>query len=150
MGLDWFHTAVPHQSLSSFGSQRGVFFLWRAQSIEHCYPDESNSIKKALHLGPSKRGLIRGQLRGECCSHPSSTVGGEQCWQSLHRLSFLLSCPQQEKHHGHPPKHSYQTEAWMFRIYTAGWSLFLARINHFLLTNSCTVIQMDRQTDWET
>lgn len=43
---------------------KGVLLHWREQSIDHCYPDESNSIKRALHLGPQKEGLSEANSDG--------------------------------------------------------------------------------------
>lgn len=51
---------------------KGVLFHWWVQSIDHCYPDESNSIKWGLHRGPQDKGL------SETCS--------ERIGAAIHRL----------------------------------------------------------------
>lgn len=86
---------ISHSQASSISQfirfTKGVLFHWWEQSIDRCYPDESNSIKRDLHLGPQKRGLIRGQQQWEWYSHPSSAErrGNEHCWKSA---VFPVSC----------------------------------------------------------
>lgn len=52
-----------------------VLFHWWEQSIDHCYQDESNSIKRALHLGPQKEGL------SEASSEGSAATIHRQLWE---------------------------------------------------------------------
>lgn len=52
-----FHTDGPHQSPSSFSSQRGVLLHWWERLIDLCYLNESHSIKRPLHLGHQEQDL---------------------------------------------------------------------------------------------
>ena len=58
-GLDrrwgWFHTAKHLQSPQFIQFTKGVLFHCWDQSIELCYPDGCNSIKRTLHLGPWRK-----------------------------------------------------------------------------------------------
>lgn len=56
-GLCRFHTGGPHQSPSSFSSQRGVLLHWWERLIDLCYLNESHSIKRPLHLGHHEQDL---------------------------------------------------------------------------------------------
>lgn len=59
---------ISHSQVSSISQfirlTKGVLFHWWEQSIEHCYLDESNSIKRTLHPGPQKKGLSEASSKG--------------------------------------------------------------------------------------
>lgn len=78
----------PSHSIHKEG--RGVRFQLGMQSIDRCYPDESNSIKRALQPGPRGEGLIRRLQPVDHGRHPSSPQReGNSARPSLH-LCFVL------------------------------------------------------------
>lgn len=125
---------------------KGVLFLWWEQSIEHCYPDESNSIKRALHLGPRKEGLSEASCEGSVAAiHPQLWEGKINTAANLATLS-PFSCLLLSKRT--TMAILVDVCGWVFNMYPSSEiMIILARINKFLLINNCIVRQIYRQRD---